>query len=216
MPNDARLDKTATLVKNAGADFVFLTEEYTGQMSELLKGDYPYSESARAHIDITERFYSKFPIVDVKDIGSVKNDDKLDVWVHRVRVVPQKGDTLNLYCCHLPHDYDTRISIVAAILEDIGKSSTKTVVGGDMNSLAVSRPMTMLTNGGLTDCWIEKGQGSSSTYHMSIFGARIDYIFRTEGLKTTEMKRISATGISDHDALHAVFSIQKGSCIPIK
>ena len=205
MPNDARLDDTAALVKAAGADFVFLTEEYTGQMTELLKNEYPYAESARAHIDMTERFYSKFPIVDVEDIGAIVNGDKRDVWVHRVRVVPHEGDTLSLYCCHLPHDYKARTDIVTAILEDIGRTGAKAVVGGDMNSLAVSAPIAMLADGGLTDCWTEKGRGAAATYHRSIIGARIDYIFRTSGLETTQMKRISAAGISDHDALFARF-----------
>ena len=97
MPDDARLDDTAALVKAAGADFVFLTEDC----------------------------------------------DKRDVWVHRVRVVPHEDDTLSLYCCHLPHDYKARTDIVAAILEDIGCLGTRAVVGGDMNSLAISGPITM-------------------------------------------------------------------------
>ena len=117
----------------------------------------------------------------------------------------EKGDTLNLYCCHLPHGYEERVGIVDAILEDISATGGEAVVGGDMNSLAVSAPVTMLSRGGLKDTWLEKGCGSGGTFYGFGFGIRIDYIFHSAGLEALRMRRIPASAISDHDALWAEY-----------
>lgn len=78
MPNDARLESTAALVKSANPDFVYMTEEYTSQMDDLLTDNYPFRESATAHIDVTERFYSKYPILDVTAIGTIPSKEYTD------------------------------------------------------------------------------------------------------------------------------------------
>ena len=162
MPDDARLESTATLVKNANPDFVYMSEEYTGQMNTLMADNYPFQESATAHIDVTERFYSKYPILDVVEVGALSSGKYTDAWVHRVSVSVGGGDTLNVYCCHLPHGYNDRIAIVNAILQDISVVGGRAVVGGDMNSLATSSPIRLLGHSGLHDSWSEKGRGDSS------------------------------------------------------
>lgn len=209
MPNDARLEPTAELLRAAGADFVYLTEEYTGQMTAALADVYPYAEKARSHRDLTERFYSKYPILDVTDIGAVKSGEYTDVWVHRVRVAVPGGDTLNLYCCHLPHDTDLRISIVEAILKDIDTVGGKAIVGGDLNSLSLSKPVRMLLGAGLRDAWRWNRWSYGATFHGLRVGIRIDYIFHTKDLKLLDISRISGSGLSDHDALLAKFALGK-------
>lgn len=209
MPNDARLGPTSELLRAAGADFVYLTEEYTGQMTDALADMYPYAERARAHIDWTERFYSKYPILDVTDIGAVKSGEYTDAWVHRVRVAVPGSDTLNLYCCHLPHDTDLRISIVEAILKDIDTVGGKAIVGGDMNSLFFSKPIRMLLGAGIRDAWRWNRWSYGATFHGLPVGIRIDYIFHTKDLKLLDINRISGSGLSDHDALLAKFALGK-------
>ena len=117
----------------------------------------------------------------------------------------EEGDTLNLYCCHLPHAMEERESIVRAIIKDIGDSPKRSIVGGDMNSLSFSRPVTMLGRAGLKDAWQEKGRGSGATFHGLIIGTRIDYIFHSDDLLTRSVERLSGEGISDHDAIVARF-----------
>lgn len=207
MPDDARLESTAALVKCANPDFVYLTEQYTGQIDALLADNYPFRENATAHIDITERFYSKYPILDVVEVGALSRGEYSASWVYRVRVVVDNGDILNVYCCHLPHEYNDRISIVEAILRDISAVGGRAVVGGDMNSLAISSPIRMLGRSGLLDSWIEKGRGAGSTFHGLPLGIRIDYVFHSRDLHLQSIKRISGAGISDHDALFAEFLI---------
>ena len=180
-----------------------MTEEYTGQMDALMLDDYPFKESATAHIDVTERFYSKYPILDVADVGALSSEKYTDAWVHRVRVAVGDGNTVNIYCCHLPHGYNDRVSIVKAILQDISIVGGRAVVGGDMNSLAISSPVLMLGRGGLLDSWSEKGRGDGSTFHGFPFGIRVDYVFHSRDLHLQSVKRISGSGISDHDALFA-------------
>lgn len=209
MPDDARLEPTAALVRSADADFVFLTEEYTGQIGAALKDKYPYSAKARSHIDETERFFCKYPIAAVDEIGVIPSGKYMDCWAHRVLVVPAEGDTLSLYCCHLPHGYHERKSIVGAILDDIAKGRRDAIVGGDMNSLAISGPMRMLTRGGLADAWAENGKGGCATFHGSGLNVRIDYIFHTPALQAKRVQSISGSGISDHDAMFAEFEKKK-------
>lgn len=209
MPDDARLEPTAALVRSADADFVFLTEEYTGQIGAALKDKYPYSAKARSHIDETERFFCKYPIAAVDEICVIPSGKYMDCWVHRVLVVPAKGDTLSLYCCHLPHGYNERMSIVSAVVDDIAKGRRDAIVGGDMNSIALSLPMLMFLSSGMKDAWTEKGQGSSATFHGSGLNVRIDYIFHTPALVTKRALRISGSGISDHDAMFAEFEKKK-------
>ena len=205
MPDDARLESTAALVKSANPDFVYMTEEYTSQMDDLLADNYPFRESATAHIDVTERFYCKYPILDVTAIGTIPSKEYTDAWVHRVRVAVGDGDTVNIYCCHLPHGYKERVRIIEAILQDISTAGDRTIVGGDMNSLAFSAPVLMLGRGGLLDSWSEKGSGDGSTFHGLPLGIRIDYVFHSRDLHLQSIKRISGSGISDHDALCAEF-----------
>lgn len=207
MPNDARLESTAAFVKDVNPDFVYMTEEYTDQMNPLMAENYPFQESATSHIDVTERFYSKYPILDVTEVGAFSSGKNLNAWVHRVRVSVGNGNTLNIYCCHLPHGYNDRISIVNAILQDISVVGGRAVVGGDMNSLAISSPIRMLGRSGLQDSWTEKGRGDGSTFHGLPLGIRIDYVFHSRDLNLQSIKRISGAGISDHDALFAEFLI---------
>lgn len=207
MPNDARLESTAAFVRDVNPDFVYMTEEYTDQVNPLIAENYPFQESATAHIDVTERFYCKYPILDVAAVGAISSGEYTDAWVHRVSVAVGNGNTLNVYCCHLPHGYNDRISIVNAILQDISVVGGRAVVGGDMNSLAISSPIRMLGRSGLQDSWTEKGRGDGSSFHGLPLGIRIDYIFHSRDLHLQSIKRISGTGISDHDALFAEFLI---------
>ena len=207
MPNDARLESTAALVMNANPDFVYMTEEYTGQMDALMLDNYPFRERATAHIDVTERFYSKYPILDVTAVGALSSGKYTDVWVHRVRVAVGDENILNIYCCHLPHGHGDRVSIVRAILQDISVVGGRAVVGGDMNSLAISTPVQMFGRSGLLDSWSEKGRGDGSTFHGLPLGIRVDYVFHSRDLHLQSIERISGSGISDHDALVAEFLI---------
>lgn len=207
MPNDRRLEPLVEMVKNADADFVFLTEEYTGQVRKMLGDQYEYYEWATAHIDETERFFSKYPIVGVESIGPVSDGKYTDNWVHRVQVVPEPGDTISIYCCHWPHGMNDRIFIANEMLKDMAAEGKKAIAGGDFNSLSITSPILMLARNGMYDCWLEKGRGSSATFHELPIGVRIDYIFHSKGIRTLNVRRISGSGISDHDAMFAEFEI---------
>ena len=205
--DDARLEPVAELIRAAGADFVYLTEANSRQMAAALADIYPYAERARSNS--SNRFYSKYPILDITDIGPVKYGKRTCVLAHRVRVAVSGGDTLNLYCCHLPHEIDNRISIVEAILKDIDTVGGKAIVGGDLNSLFISKPVRMLLGAGLRDAWRWNRWSYGATFHGLPVGIRIDYIFHTKDLKLLDINLISGSGLSDHDALLAKFALGK-------
>lgn len=206
MPGDERLRDVAGLVIKEDADFVYLTEEYTSDLEGMMgpdSGHYGYCESARSHVDVTERFFSRYPIADVTEVGVVENGD---AWVHRVRVVPSAGDTLSVYCCHLPHEVDERVRIVRALGAAMGGSPERTVVAGDMNSLVLSRPMLMMHELGLGNAWDEVGSGRSATFYLYGIGIRIDHIWHSPDLRPVAARVVPASGLSDHNALLAEFA----------
>lgn len=82
-----------------------------------------------------------------------------------------------------------------------------TIVMGDFNDVCGSPTMRILESAGLKDAWWEGGFGYGATIHDPL-PYRIDHILYNDGLKLRSIKKESAKGLSDHDALVAIFSIK--------
>lgn len=79
-----------------------------------------------------------------------------------------------------------------------------TIVMGDFNDVCGSKTLNILENVGFKDAWWEGGLGYGATIHYP-FPYRIDHILYSGKLQLTEIMKIDANGLSDHDALVATF-----------
>lgn len=77
---------------------------------------------------------------------------------------------------------------------------------GDLNEVCGALSMRMLEGAGYKDAWSKGGFGYGATIHHPL-PYRIDHVLYNSGLKLKGIKKINAKGISDHDALVAVFEV---------
>ena len=96
-------------------------------------------------------------------------------------------------------------------------SSDPSIVMGDMNDVCGSPCMKVFAEAGLRDAWWEGGLGYGATIH-SPLPYRIDHVLYgvpsfkgfqvPSGFNLKGIKKVSANGLSDHDALVADFKIK--------
>lgn len=89
--------------------------------------------------------------------------------------------------------------------EVIELSSRPIIMCGDFNDTPASYIYQKIKRH-LKDCYVEQGQGFSTTYHGLFPNYRIDYIFHSESLKALSYKRIK-NDISDHYAIKATLEL---------
>lgn len=102
-------------------------------------------------------------------------------------------------------------SLIVNFIDSISISNKPipTIVMGDFNDVYGSPTLNTLCKGAgrFKDAWWEGGCGYGATIHHPL-PFRIDHILYNEGLKLRRIKKVSAKGLSDHDALVATFSIK--------
>ena len=81
-----------------------------------------------------------------------------------------------------------------------------TIVMGDLNDVMCSAPMEVFANAGLVDAWWNGGFGYGASFHNPM-PYRIDHVMYSDGLKLKGIRKVSANGLSDHDALVADFTL---------
>lgn len=176
--------------------------------------------------------YSKFPVI-FSDVIEVEGGNER-IISSRFDV---RGKDVDVYGCHLTsNNYNEpkmgrqnveRINDVRSLwnymkgIETASKQRTleaETLVDsvaargrcalivGDMNDICGSRPLRDLKKTGFKDAWSIAGFGYGATIHKPL-PYRIDHIFFQSGMKLLGIKKVTANGLSDHDALVATFQV---------
>ena len=219
------------------ADIVYVAEcfmETSAIIDELLKERYPYTSYNKDKIMIHygHHIFSKLPIT-YSDVIEVEGGNERIIF-NRIDV---HGVELDVYGCHLTsNNYNVpsmgqqsverindshslwnylkgieqasaqRVLEAETIVDSIAASGHRALVVGDMNDICASRPLQVFSKAGFKDAWTEAGIGYGATFHDPL-PYRIDHIFFRNNLSLLEIKRISAKGMSDHDALVATWQI---------
>ena len=206
--------------------FAVISELLESEKYELVKNHLSDLTSEIDHSMI----YSRYPIhkshfFDRPNGGSA--------YITQCYVLSVNGKDLDMYGCHLssnnysteleyltPNEIDTFEKLMS-YFKNINNSSyfreleadtivrslagnKNVIVMGDMNDIAGSTTMRILSKAGLKDAWSEGGFGYGATIHYPL-PYRIDHILYNEGLVLKGVKVIDTSDISDHNALVAVF-----------
>lgn len=225
----AKIDKLEELVRKNSPDIIYITElskSVKPLLDSLFVNNYPYSIYNESH-----EFYSKYSLSEKITFGV---NEKNERNVFKCLVV-RGEDTITLYGCHLTSNnyteesnyitpdsiksystlrqylndiklaYQKRIRMADAITQDVTQGNP-IIVLGDMNDVGGSKTIRTLESLGLKDAWWEGGFGYGATIHKPL-PYRIDHILYSSQLKLKNVKVISSEGLSDHDALFAVFKL---------
>ena len=228
----AQVDHLADLIIKADADVVYLAEDsysICDELDSLIKKKYPYT--THTVCNDAHYFYSKYPLTIQERL--VQNVDAL-AWVVSSSV-NVNGKHIALYGCHLSsNNYSATANGVTArdidgagtfykyiqniraasilrkqeakiIVDSLSRLSVPSIVLGDMNDVSGSPALRTFNNAGLSNAWSKGGNGYGATIHFPL-PYRIDHIFYKDSqLKLQFVEKISAEGLSDHDALLAGF-----------
>jgi hypothetical protein len=104
--------------------------------------------------------------------------------------------------------YKTHAEQVVVIQDFIKKSPYPILLCGDFNSVPNSYEYYQLSNG-LTDAFVEKGNGSATSFHDYKIPIRIDYIFSSKTIFPQSYKVDRTFHESDHFPVLAEFKINK-------
>lgn len=226
------ISKISEKILKEDADVVFIAEDYyecCDSLDSLLKATYPYS----THIVCNDShyFYSKYPLSKSKWIGR-----EIDSISSIIQCTMMMGDhTINLFGCHLSsNNYSSnnqslrpnQISNIfdfwkyiknveaasdlrkleARLIVDSLHVENPTIILGDMNDVSGSPALRTFENVGFKNTWWQRGCGYGATIHSPI-SYRIDHILYNNRMRLHSIRKIRANGLSDHDALVAVFGI---------
>ena len=216
-------------------DIVFITEfdeRKPKGLDSLLSEVYAYSTYSGQYL--FNYFYGNRPFYNFRRL---KDEEGKGVGVYACSTI-FLGDTIDLYGCHLAsnnynkenqrfsyEDIDNENDLehylenmssaserrkeeAMALVNELKKSHHQAIILGDMNDVCGSPAIRELENYGLIDGWWEGGVGYGATIRKPI-PYRIDHIMHTKGLKLEYIRVLDSKGISDHDALFAVFSLDK-------
>lgn len=89
----------------------------------------------------------------------------------------------------------------------IKKSPYPVILAGDFNSVPNSYEYYTISDI-LQDCFLEAGNGFSTSFHDYKFPIRIDYIFSSKELKPLSYKVDRTRKLSDHYPVMATFSLK--------
>lgn len=226
------ISKISKKILKENADVVFIAEDYyecCDSLDALLKSTYPYS----THIVCNDShyFYSKYPLSKSKWIGM-----EIDSISSIIQCsMAMNGHKINLFGCHLSSnnyssnnqslrpnqisnifDFGKYIKNVEAASElrkleaklivDSLHMENPTIILGDMNDVSGSPALRTFENVGFKNTWWQRGCGYGATIHSPI-SYRIDHILYNNRMRLHSIRKIKANGLSDHDALVAVFGI---------
>lgn len=229
--DDDKANAIFGIIQEEAPDVVFMTENYypfCDSLHKRLHENYPYDTRQMAF----DAIYSKFPLR--KLLLFKQNDRGASYMVKSEAEV--KGMTVTLFGCHLSSnnfssvgDYLTPDEVksasgIKAYFENFSyatelremeadtvithcKGAERVVIMGDLNEVSGGSSMRMLERAGYKDSWSKGGFGYGATIHHPL-PYRIDHVLYNSGLKLKGIKKIDAEGISDHDALVAVFDLE--------
>lgn len=226
------ISKISEKILKENADVVFIAEDYyecCDSLDSLLKATYPYS----THIVCNDShyFYSKYPLSKSKWIG--REIDSISSIIQCTMMMDDH--TINLFGCHLSsNNYSSnnqslrpnQISNIfdfwkyiknveaaselrkleARLIKDSLHMENPTIILGDMNDVSGSPALRTFENVGFKNTWWQRGCGYGATIHSPI-SYRIDHILYNNRMRLHSIRKIKAYGLSDHDALVAVFGI---------
>lgn len=229
---DNDINKLFNLIVRQEADVLFLSEDFEPvgeKLNMLLIRQYPYTTYGYKTDWGGHYFYSKYPLGKVNHIDIESN--RFSYCFHCNMAYEQ--DSISFFGCHLASN-NYKLNEASIRPEDINGVSSfreylkniemateqrceevegimnhpsfnhRSIVLGDFNDVCGSKPLNLLEGTGLKDAWWEKGFGYGATVSHPL-PYRIDHIMYREGLRLKSVKIIDAKGLSDHDALMAVF-----------
>ena len=98
-----------------------------------------------------------------------------------------------------------RVSYAEFLCNECIKGSS--IVLGDFNDVCGSPVLSYFDKAGLKDAWWKGGFGYGATFHEPL-PYRIDHVLYSDGLRLKGIRKVSAKGLSDHDALVADFTLR--------
>lgn len=228
--DEDKINAILGIIQEEAPDIVFMTENFKplcDSLHERLHDDYPYDTRRMNHNVI----YSKFPLSNPLYFDMINRGTsymvKCDAEVN--------GKEVMLFGCHLSSnnysrnkDYLTPDEVktasgTKAYFENFSyatelremeadtvivhcRDAERVVIMGDLNEVCGASTMRMFAGAGYKDAWSKGGFGYGATIHHPL-PYRIDHVLYNSGLKLKGIKKIDAEGISDHDALVAVFDL---------
>ena len=232
-----RYNAIAKRILAQDADIVFVAEcfmETSTVMDGLMRERYPYTSYSKDKtlLNYGHHIFSKNPITQADVIEVEGGNERI-----MSSCINVEGVDVDVYGCHLTsNNYDEpemgqqnveRISggrslwnymrgietaskqrklEAETIVDSIAARGRCALIVGDMNDICGSRPLQVFKRAGFKDAWAEAGFGYGATIHKPL-PYRIDHIFFQCGMKLLEIKKVSANGLSDHDALVATFQV---------
>lgn len=219
------------VIQEESPDVIFLTENFSplcDSLHERLHTVYPYDTRRLNHNVI----YSRFPLSNPLIFQMINRGTSYMVECD----ADVNGKEVKLFGCHLSSnnyskskDYLTPDEVnstsgIRAYFENFSyatqlremeadtmiyhcKDAERVVIMGDLNEVSGASSMRMLEGAGYKDAWSVGGFGYGATIHHPL-PYRIDHVLYNSGLKLKGIKKIDAKGISDHDALVAVFDLE--------
>lgn len=213
------------LIKTEDPGIIFFQEKGSGIADRLQLKDYPYS-----YEEIVVGILSKYPIIEK---GDIINDDSnghaiyadVEIKGKRVRLInlylepfylsksmvkPSKDQDINeekalFLKTRLYKSFRLHQDQIAQIKPYIQDSPYPVILGGDFNSVPNSYEYYQLSKG-LTDAFMEVGNGLGTSFHDYKFPLRIDYLFSSPEIRPKSYHIDRSHHSSDHYPVIASFS----------
>lgn len=185
-----------------------------------------YKPNGYQHFGIV--LFSKYPIIAKGDVifqdadennvnfsifaDIVKNKDTFRVYNVHLQSIKMSDDstrselsnTVERWVDKLRIAYPKRANQAIRIAEHIKSSPYPVIVCGDFNDTPISYVYNQFNNH-LTDAFLNCGSGIGSTYVGKVPAGRIDYIWHSPSLQSSNFK-IQLTPFSDHRAIETIIS----------
>ena len=224
--NDYGLEEVKNYIKSFNADVIFLQESgYSGL------GNSDFEEMKYSLHNRRISFYSKYQIVEQDTIPLIDKGKSVyaDVIIkgkrirfinvylepfklHKSMVKPTedleengtKAKSLVRRFMPVFKKHEEQVQILKNFIE---KSPYPVILAGDFNSVPNSYEYYTIS-GVLKDCFLESGTGLATSFHDYKIPIRIDYVFSSENLKSTEYKVDRSQKLSDHYPVLLKFSLK--------
>ena len=225
-----RVPEIINIITHNTPDLIFIAEFPSDEqyLDSVLRVDYPYSSRGYGH---SHYFYSKYPLgkqdklkegengvgvykctMEIDSISYVlygchftSNNYTKDRQYHTPDSIVTHKDLLK-YLADIRRAYKARSRESDFLVGDFKDNNNITIVLGDFNDVGGSYTIRNIESVGYKDAWWEGGCGYGATIHSPV-PYRIDHILYSGGVKLKSIKVIDSNGISDHDALCAMFSL---------
>ncbi|MFN3271134.1 MAG: endonuclease/exonuclease/phosphatase family protein [Cloacibacterium caeni] len=224
--NDYGLEEVKNYIKSFNADVIFLQESgYSGL------GNSDFEEMKYSLHNRIISFFSKYQIVEQDTIPLIDKGKSVyaDVIIkgkrirfinvylepfqlHKSMVKPTedleengtKAKSLVRRFMPVFKKHEEQVQILKNFIE---KSPYPVILAGDFNSVPSSYEYYTIS-GVLKDCFLESGTGLATSFHDYKIPIRIDYVFSSENLKSTEYKVDRSQKLSDHYPVLVKFSLK--------